>query len=128
MRKSPIECASDFPVNNCRLGLDGNMYYVLKNKNGKKYWVKEGLWFVIYEINSESNIKEWTYNNFPFDWSWVGAGETKDIKYPREELFKGRPDKSGDMKKYLSKYFVHLKTEGIINNFRIVKSLSKITK
>ena len=124
MRKSPIESATKFPINTRKMGLDGNIYYILKDKNGRKRWAKEGCWFVIYEINLSSKIKEWTYNKLPFDWFWVGAGSTKNLKYPREEQFMGRPDKSENIKEYLSKYFTNLKTKCIINHFRIVKTLS----
>lgn len=98
----------------------------IKNKNGHKRGVKEGCWFVIYKINPSSQIKEWTYDKLPFDWFWVGAGETKNLNYPREEQFMGKSDKSENIKEYLTKYFNKLEKKRIINHFRVVKSLSSL--
>ena len=128
-RQSPTESATEFKVGTRKVGLDNNKYYVLKDKNCRKRWVKEGCWFVMYKINPDSKVQDWVYSsNFPGNWDWIGGGTTmpinsrKVVKYPREEQFMGSPDKSHNMRRYLSKYFSTLKAKGIVEHFRIVTS------
>ena len=135
MRKSPKESATIFKLGTKKKGVDENNYYVLKDKNNRKRWVKEGCIFVIYKINSDSKEKYWTYTKFPNNWALVGSGTTvpvqklndNSVKYPYEEQFIGNPKYTSKMKEVLRDFFKKLKKKKIIKYYKIVtlKGLQK---
>ena len=127
MRKSPKESATLYRVGTKKEGLDTETYYVMKDKNNRKRWVKEGCFFVMYEINQTSVKNTWNYGRFPGDWQLIGGGITvpiqntsNKVKYPREEQFMGNPKYADKMKTLLKKTFDKLKDKKIVNRYKIV--------
>ena len=55
MRKAPKESATKFKVGTVMRGQDDLSYYVLKDKNNRKRWVKGSTLFVVYNYVYEKN-------------------------------------------------------------------------
>ena len=138
MRKSPQESATIFKLNTIKDGLDGFDYYVLKDKNNRKRWVKKGCLFIIYKLTDSKQINIWDAidkknikypdKKFPNDWRFVGSGTTvpiqllddDSVKYPNEEQFMGHPKYTSKMKEILKKFLTKLKKKKIIKHYKIV--------
>ena len=128
MTESPQKSATEYKTGTKKKGQNDDYYYVLKDRNNKKRWVKTGCLFVIYKINPDSKINTWNYGKFPSDWKWVGGGGTvpigtsKTVKYPNEEQFMGNPKYTAKMRKTLTLFYKKLKSKDIIQHYKIVSS------
>ena len=130
MRKAPKESATKFKVGTVMRGQDDRNYYVLKDKNNRKRWVKESSLFVIFGWCDDKigfNFR-WPKHKYASGWFYVGSGGTRDLKYPRETQFSGNPKYTKKMREYLKSYYNKLKSKNIITNYKIVSSTTLVKK
>ena len=121
MRKGPEESATNFSVGKEKEGNDGNIWVIVKNKNGVKRWAKKNSLFVLYSFN---NVESWEYKNIPKDWKWIGTGSAIGYPYEREEQFSGPPN-SKKTQIYLNKFFANLKKKNVIKKYKIIQTYSQ---
>lgn len=72
--------------------------------------------FVFYQLNGEQS---WDYEEFVEQWNWIGAGSTKNPKYPREEQFNGPKKSKKQMRDLLKNFFDELKNNEKIIRYKI---------
>ena len=120
MRKGPTDSATRFGVGETKKGNDGNIWIIVKNKNGVKRWRKQSIIFVLYSFD---NIESWKYN-LPKDWKWVGAGSAIGYPYEKEEQFSGPPESKKKIHEYLNKFFLNLTNKKIVKKYKIISSSS----
>lgn len=129
MRKAPKESATKFKVGTVMRGQDDLSYYVLKDKNNRKRWVKGSTLFVVYNYVYEKNKDfRWPKHKYASGWFYVGSGGTRDLKYPRETQFSGNPKYTKKMREYLKSYYNKLKSKNIITNYKIVSPTTLVKK
>ena len=129
MRKAPKESATKFKVGTVMKGQDDLSYYVLKDKNNRKRWVKGSTLFVVYNYVYEKNKDfRWPEHKYASGWFYVGSGGTSDLKYPRETQFSGNPKYTKKMREYLKSYYNKLKSKKIISNYKIVTPTTLVKK
>ena len=95
-------------------------WYVNTDKNGRKRWVRQGCWFVVYKINPNAKEKGWKYPSHVLlgDWYQVGKGEGS-VKYPREEQFEGDQKYTARVRQQPRAFFDDLKAKGVVAHYKI---------